>query len=438
MAQFRTTADILDLALTNAGEVTNGNSPYESQLLNYLNRVHYTLIAGGTIPVLKDKTIEIDEVWPWSRSKVPLSIDLQPKITTGTVSLTNGSVSGTFSSAPSVSVEGWFIKVSGVSTTYRVGQHTANASAFSLESEFLGTTGTTLTYELYKLDYELVPTHVIVNAENQYIQFQETAGVTLTGTLTHGVRTLAAHITHVETIMNSTGGTPVYTGSYDSATRKFTIASDRGGGSVFVLVGTGSQSARSQHVTLGFDDSDSTDAASVTSTYPLGGICRLIEPFKLTTGASIYGTDPEKFQREYPLSRIGEEIPNRFCVVREDNDGKITVRFNGYPTEEKKVYIEYVPVPRDLKDSSASIPLVPRKFVDVLEDAATFYLLLNKNDDRMQIYANMLQSKLQAMIAQHRGQLLRAGRDFGQIIPRRDSYNGPIRSPRYGYTADDE
>lgn len=438
MSQFRTTADILDLALTNAGEVTNGNSPYESQLLNYLNRVHYTLIAGGTIPIGKDQTLEIDETWPWSRAKTPISLDLQPAITTGTITLTNGSVSGTFSSAPASSVEGWFLKVPGSTTVYRVGHHGAGNTAFSIESEFLGTGGSGLSYTLYKLDYEIIPGYIVTNAENQYIQFQEVAGTTITGTLTYGVRTPSAHISHVVSVMNAAGGTPVYTGSYDSTTRKFTIASDRGGGAVFVLVGTGSQSAYSQHATLGFDDSDTTNAASVTSTYPLGGICRLIEPFKLTVGGSIYGCDAESFQRDYPLSLIGSRIPDRFCIVREDSDGRIVVRFNGYPSEEKKVYVEYVPVPRDLKDSSASIPIVPRKHIDVLEDAATFYLMLNKNDDRMQIYAGLAQGKLKAMVAQHRGQLLRAGKSFGQVIPRRDNTDQAINRLQYGYTAGDE
>lgn len=106
MAQFRTTADLLDLALVNAGEVTNGNSSYESQLLGYLNRVHYALIAGGSIPLLNSVEVKIDEVWPWSKSKNPLIIELQPKQNTGTVSLTQGSEAVTFSAAPSISLAG--------------------------------------------------------------------------------------------------------------------------------------------------------------------------------------------------------------------------------------------------------------------------------------------------------------------------------------------
>ncbi len=433
MAQFRTTADIVDLALRKAGEVTNGNSPYETQVLDYLNRMHMTLLAGGTIPIGKDASVTIDETWPWARSKIPLVLHLQPKINTGTVTFTQGSVGGTFSSAPAVSLEGWFIRVSGRATVYKIAHHAAAATAFSVEGEYLEATGSSLNFEAYKLDYELIPDYITVNSENDRIQFQEAAGTTLTGTLTHGVRTPTAHIAHVITILNATGGTPVYTGSYDSSTRKFTISSDRGGSSVFVLVGTGDQSHRSQHKVLGFDDENTTNAASIVSTYALGGIARLIEPMRVLSGEHIFGTDAESFSRDFPLSQICEGTPDRFAVIREDTDGRMIVRMNGFPKDETRVEVERVEVPRDLKDNSTSVPLIPRKHVDILEDAAVFYIMLDKNDDRASMYAQLLQGKLNAMISQHRGSLLRSGEHFGQFIPRRDLLSRPRNRLRYGY-----
>ena len=424
MAQFRSTADILDLALQKAGEVTNGNSPYETQALNYLNSVHFALVAGGTIPIGKDTTVEIDETWPWAKAKSPLSLKLQPKITTGTVSLTNGSVSGTFSSAPASSLEGWYLRVVGQAQgLLRIAHHAAAATSFSLDDEFLGTTGTTLSYEAIKLDYELIPELIVTNSENDKIQFQETAGTTITGTLTRGVRSPSAYITHVVSVLNTAGGTPVYTGSYDASTRKFTINSDRGGSSVFVIVGTGDQSHRSAHKPLGLDDENTTNAASVVSTYALGGIARLVEPFRVVDGSGelIFGVDSETFAREFPLSLTEEGRPTHFSVVREDADGRFVVRFNSYPASELKVEVEHVPVPRDLKDSASSIPIVPRKHVDALQDAAIFFIMMDKSDDRAQTYANLLQGKLKSMISQHRGSLVKSGRNFGAVIPRRDN-----------------
>lgn len=437
MAQFRTTADILDLALTNAGEVTNGNSSYESQLLNYFNNLHFALIAGGTIPLMKDKSITVDEVWPWSKAKNPLILELQPKITTGTVSLTQGSEAVTFSSAPVSSVAGWHFRIVGRDEWFKIASHTAASTSAELDAAYPDETGSALSYELIKLDYKLIPDYIVINADNNKLQFQEVAGTTLTATLTSGSYTPSALATEVATQLNTTGGAPAYTCTYSAITRKFTIASDRASSSVFVLVGTGDQSLFSAHKTLGFDDENITNAASVVSTYALGGICRLVEPFKINKGSSlegsVYGIDAESFQRNYPYPLICEGYPEKFCVVREDEDGTYTVRFNRYPTEKTRIEIDYVPVPRDLKDSASSIPLIPRKHIDILENAATFYLLLNKNDDRAQIYAALVQSKLEAMLAQHRGSLLRTGKNFGQIIPRADLIGGPRKQLIYGY-----
>lgn len=435
MAQFRTTADILDLALINAGEVTNGNSPYESQTLNYLNRVHYTLVSGGTIPIGKDLTVEIDEIWSWSKAKSPLILELQPAYETGTVTLTQGSEAGVFSSAPTSSLVGWHIKIEGRDEWFKIASHTASATAFELDAAYPDSSGSGLSFIAAKLDYDLIPDYIIVNDGNNKIEFQETAGTTLTGTLTNGTYTPSDLISHVATVMNSTGGTPVYTGSYSTTTRKFTIASDRGGGAVFVLVGTGSNAGFSIHKTLGFDDENTTNAASVTSTYVLGGISRLIEPFRIHKGAGLdyqaYGTDAESFHRNYPFCSVIERCPDRFCVLKESGDGTITVRFNAYPKDKTRVEVEYVPVPRDLKDNSSSIPLIPRKHVDILEDAATFYIMLNKSDDRAQVYANLMQGKLQAMKSQHRGSLQKTGNYFGRTIARRENM-GPVKRLRYG------
>lgn len=419
MAQFRTTADILDLALANAGEVTNGNSSYETQLLNYLNRVHMAIVSGGTIPLGKDATVEIDEVWPWAKAKRPLILELQPKQNTGTVTLTLGSEAGTFSSAPTPSLAGWYITLSGREGVFRIASHTAGATAFELDAAYTDTTGSGLSFEAYKLDYDLIPDYLVIDSTNNKLEFQESAGTNLTATLTAGSYTPSALATEVQTQMNTTGGTPVYTVSYSAVTRKFTIASDRGGGSVFVLQGTGSNSAISAHKLLGFDDEATTNAASVVSTYALGGIARLIEPFKCHS-RHIAGTDAESFMRDYPLASIAEGDPDRFTVIQEDSDGFVKVRFNRFVSEKTRIEIDHVPVPRDLKDSSASIPLVPRKHSDVLEDAGTFYLMLCKSDDRAQVYANLMQGKLKAMIAQHRGSLARSGEHFGQLIARRD------------------
>jgi hypothetical protein len=140
---------------------------------------------------------------------------------------------------------------------------------------------------------------------------------------------------------------------------------------------------------------------------------------------SIYGIDAESFQRNYPFNLIYEGYPDKFAVIRELQDGTITVRMNKYPVDKTRIEIEFVAVPRDLLDSAGSIPLVPRKHIAVLEDATTFYLMLDKSDDRAQIYANLVQANLTAMISQNRGSEARTGEWFGQIIPRPDLIERP-------------
>lgn len=422
MAQFRTTADIIDLALQNGGEVTNGNSPYETRVLNYVNRVHFALVAGGTIPIGKDSTVEIDETWPWAKAKNPLVLELQPPYSTGNVTISRGNESGTFYPAPSISLRGYHLFIPGREEVFRIVAHEADATTFEIDSTYPDTSVSGVAFVAFKIDYTLIPSVLIVSDSNNKIQFQKTAGNTLTGTLTKGVYTPAQLATHVASVMTTAASGPTITGAFSSVTGKFTLTSDGAGSTTLVIVGNGSYSNFSIHKTMGYDDEASTAGLAQESNYVLGGIARLIEPFRIYKGAGnvITGSDSESFHRDFPLNRLREGMPNRFCVIEEGSDGLLTVRMNKYPSVKTRIEIEFVPVPRDLKDNSSSIPMVPRKHIDVLEDAATFYLMLNKSDDRSQVYANLLQGKLKAMISQHRGGLVRTGKNFGQIIPRRE------------------
>lgn len=425
MAQFRTTADIMDLALSNAGEVTNGNSAYEADLLNKLNRVHFTLCAGGTISLGKDQTVQIDETWPWAKARRPLVLELQPKFETGTVTLTLGSEAGTFSSAPSYSVAGWYIRLDGLEGVFRIASHTAASTSFELDAAYTDETTSTATFEVFKLDYELTPDYIVIDSSNTKIDFKKTSGgAELTATLTAGSYTPSALATHVGTQMTTAASGPTITGSYSSLTKKFTFTSDGAGSTTLLpLFATGTNQLISAHATLGFDDVDSSAALSHVSTYIQGGIARLIEPFRIHVGSDglVYGTDPEAFLRNNPLSSAAEGTPNSFTVIDEKPDGTIKVRMNRYVKEKTRVEVDHVPVPRDLKDSAGSIPLVPRKHIDLIEDAATFFIMLLKNDDRAIAYQNLVFGKLNAMIAQHRGSMLRSGQNFGQIISRPDN-----------------
>lgn len=431
MAQFRTTADVMDLALANAGEVTNGNSPYESDLLNKLNRVYHAIVSGGTVALGPGLTVEIDEVWPWARARRPMSIELVPAFETGTVTLAYGSEALTFSSAPSVSVAGWYLKVDGVEGLYRIGTHTASSTSAELECHWPDSS-VGGSFRVFKLDYELIPEHILIDADNNKIDFKKTAGGSeLTATLTSGVYTPAQLATHVGTQMTSAASGPTITCTYSSTTKLFTITTNGASSTTLLpLFATGSNQKFSSHKTLGFDDVDQAAALTHTGTYILGGIARLVEPIRIMRGEGqmVYGIDKESFERDYAPKDIAEGTPTKFCVYFEKDDGTQFIRFNRYPDESVRALIEYVPVPRDLKDSTGSIPVIPRKHLDVLEDAATFFVMLLKSDDRAEVYGQLVNGKLLAMLNQHRGSLLRSGNSYGKIYPRRERINGRRRN----------
>lgn len=428
MAQFRTSADLLDSILRRAGEPTNGNSDLESDALEYLNRIHHTIIAGGN-----EFDVEVDEAWVWARAKVPMVLELQPAYSTGTVSLTLGSEVGAFSGAPTSSLEGWFLKCEGRDTVYRIAQHTAASTAFEIDGLYAETTGAAQNYKAFKLDYELAPSHLIIDSTNNKIDFIKTGSAELTTTLTAGVYTPSALATHVGAAMTATASGPTITCTYSALTRKFTLTSNLAGATIFTLsFAAGTNVATSAHRLLGFDDEAQSGAATYTGKYSLGGIARLIEPIRVHGREDGYGNieslDPLTMQKRYPLTLASEGIPSRFSKVSEDTDGKITVRFNKYPKDKTRIEVEFIPVPRDIKDNTASVPLLPRKFSEVLEYGTVYYLLLDKEDGKAASYATLAKAKLNAMRRQNRAELERTSSDFGSIIPRADLVSAPART----------
>lgn len=212
MAQFRTTADLVDFVLKRCGEVTNGNSQYDSNgdVLDFANKVHFNLICGGTIAFGKDDTVEIDETWPWARAKRPLILELQPKYATGTITVTLGSEAGTFGTAPSYSVAGWYLRIPGKEGVYRIASHTAASTDFELDGAWpLATVTAGGSFEVFKLDYDLVPSYIVIDSDNNKIDFKKTSGGSeLTATLTAGTYTPSALATEIGTQMTTAASGP--------------------------------------------------------------------------------------------------------------------------------------------------------------------------------------------------------------------------------------
>jgi hypothetical protein len=427
VAQFRSTADILDEILQKAGEVTNGNSPFETLAVTYANKVHHAIIGGGNI-----FNLESDEPWVWARSRFPLVLEMLPAYITGTITCTQNDINVVFSAGSSTSLEGWHFQVNGKPTVYKIMQHTAAGTQAQLDSSFVDSSGT-YNFRCFKLDYEIMPTYMYIDNFNDRIDFQETAATTLSTTLTHGAYTPSNLFSHVIARLGSVG-TASYGGSYDSVLKQFNVTSSV---SFKLLGGTGPNKRRSGLPLIGFDRTDYTGAQSYTSTYTPNQIARLIEPFKIFSFEGgepfIYSSEPIKMQEDYPISQTNQRIPDRFVRLTEENDGAVWVRFNAYPREKTKVVMDWIPVPLDLQDNAASLPALPRGDVDTLIHGAAAYIAFDKEDTKFDGFLNLCKAGLEAMRKKNRALLFRTGETFGQQVPRAD-LDGQRRKFNFGYT----
>lgn len=445
MALSRTTADYVNAVLRKCGETTNGSSQYTTDVLEYLNKVHTDVIAGGTL-----FDLDVDDNFVWAMSRNPYVLTLQPAITAGTVTLTLDSTALTFSSAPTKSLAGWHIQMAGEYTVYRIMSHSANSGSASLDSNYVGTLTSGAGYTAFKLDYDVVPEQMYIETGvNDTIDFIESGTTQLSATLTAGTYTPAALATQVALQLNATGThSNTYAASYSSTTRLFTISSNLGGsGSPLfsLLAASGTNASKSAMPGLGFDDLDLTgNGANVgyVSTYGLGAISRLCGPITFYQGQSrdpyIEGIDALTMQEEYPVGDTKSGIPRRFAIIREDSNGFMRIRLDRYPDVETKIEIPHVHAPRDLQNNAVSVPRIPRKYSDVLENGAAFFLANDKNDDKAQGFMGLAKAMLQTMQKHNRALLRRISPHFGAIIPRRDRTDFGRRRFRYGYTATEE
>lgn len=436
MSQFRTTADILTEVLQKAGEPINGNSQYQTIALTYVNKVHHAIIGGGSI-----LNINVDEPWVWARSKYPIVMELQPSFTSASVTVGNGSTNIIFQQAPSQSLEGWHFQVMGKSTVYKIMNHTAAGTTAQLDSNFVDDSGV-YSFRAMKLEYPIFPAFLYVDNYNDMLNFQEvtttTAGSTTATRVTqlpHGSFIPSNFIQTVVAQLNSVG-TAGYTGSYDTVANTFALSASA---CVFNLLGaSGANTIRSAMPTLGLNVLDYTAAQSYSSTNIPNAISRMVEPFKLFTTLwnkenFIYSTDPVKMQEDYPVQLIGQRVPDRFAHIGEDSAGVNWVRFNCYPGTATKVSIDWVPVPIDLQNNTASVLRLPRADADAVIHGAAAWVLYDKNDSKWETTIKLCSGQLDAMKKKNHGKLLRTGESFGQIIPRSD-LNRQVRRLNYGYT----
>lgn len=87
---------------------------------------------------------------PWWWLSKSQDLQTETKITTGTVEVTQGSNTITFSSAPSISVTGYRINITGYAEILEITSHTASSTTATLKSAYTGTTDADATYTAWK------------------------------------------------------------------------------------------------------------------------------------------------------------------------------------------------------------------------------------------------------------------------------------------------
>lgn len=386
MGNFVHTHDLKKNALSRAGELDDGNSPYDATAVKYLNQIYQAIIAGGN-----EFDVELGEPWIWAKERHPGILILNIPYETGTVSLTNGSASGTFSSAPAASQAGKFMKITGRPEYFRIASHTAASTSFTLDANYTDTTGSGLSYKAYSLEYSLAsgierligPMRVYRGQDFNLIESGLIHGVDLqalnaeypmrelaTGTPTMFSQVHRDHEGLIHLRMNK---------SVDTQTK-----------------------VEYDHISIQGDLVDKTFATTdVTTATDLITITDhgLVDDERvmfLTTGTIPAGLSTAT------IYYVVSATQNTFKVSATSGGSAVDITSQGAGTHRV-----------------TNIPLVPKSFRTVLEFGAAFYLLSEKEDSEATTYFQLTQAKMRAMVKANRRELHHINKKyFGQLIPR--------------------
>lgn len=142
MANFETVADLKADALFRAGEPVDGSSDFESVVVTYLNAIQQGLLVGGPFGTRQDAGLPSLPIvdWWWARKLAVLTTDAA--ITTGTVTVTQGSATITFSDAPTVDVTDWFLVVGTRIVVPQIAANTPMSQTATLDAPWPDVTAT--------------------------------------------------------------------------------------------------------------------------------------------------------------------------------------------------------------------------------------------------------------------------------------------------------
>lgn len=141
MANYTLVDDLKTDILRRGGEKIDGTSDFDDRIIEYINRALLEIVSLGI-------------AFPWLKTSGK-TFNTEAQITTGTVSVTKGSTSGTFSSAPTPSVKGRKMRIDSLNTIYRITVHVAATTSFTLDGAYIDTTDAAVGYTVFEDEYSL-------------------------------------------------------------------------------------------------------------------------------------------------------------------------------------------------------------------------------------------------------------------------------------------
>lgn len=150
MSNYENSSDLRQEVLRHSGELIDGTSEYNEDVMIFLNRAYQAMLSGAA-----DLGMDIGQPWPWAKKQYPSVLIIQPTLNTFTVNAVNDSSVITFNSVISYSVQGQYIFFGDYRQGYRIKKHLAGSASAVLDSVFLEASGTAYATKIMKYDYIL-------------------------------------------------------------------------------------------------------------------------------------------------------------------------------------------------------------------------------------------------------------------------------------------
>jgi hypothetical protein len=385
MSNFRSAYDLKNGILRRSGELTDGTSPYDSIAIEYANGIYQSILAGAS-----EFDLDLGQPWIWAKSKYPAILTLEVPYSDDAVDLTNGSATGAFTVAPIDSQAGKYLKLDDRPEVMRIVSHAAGATAFTIDVAYNNETITNATYKAIKLDYDLTsgiqrligPMSVFADqslGEDRDFVVSELDSQVMKKkfpiqSVTEGIPTTFSQIYEVD------GTITVRFNQYvNKATR---LEYD------YIPI-------QSDLIVKSFTDS-AVSAGSDTITISGHGF-QNGDQIQLTTS----GTLP-----------TGLSVDTLYFVVSASaTTFKLSLTSGG-------TAIDITAASGGGTHYVSTVPVLPREARVAIEYAATYWVMMDKNDDRSTSFLQLAQAKLRALIEASRKERQMASKDRGRLVPR--------------------